>query len=226
MFLGHFGVGFGAKRAAPEVSLGSLFLAAQFVDLLWPTLLLLGVEKVRINPQALPGPPLEFVHYPISHSLLAVFGWALLLGTVYYARRRNLFAALILGALVLSHWLLDLLVHYPDLPVVPGGGLDLGLGLWSRPGLALGLELLIFIGGLALYLRCTRPLDSFGKWGLWGLAGFLVAIQLANSFGPPPPSVEAVAWAGQAQWLLVAGGFWLDQHRRSVEPRSNQDIPL
>ena len=69
MFIGHFALGFATKRVAPQVSLGTLFLAAQFVDLLWPTLLLLGVERVSIDP-ALRGAPLRFEHYPVSHSLL------------------------------------------------------------------------------------------------------------------------------------------------------------
>ena len=103
MFLGHFGVGFGAKAAAPQVSLGSLFLAAQFVDLLWPTLLMLGVERVRIISGPVQGPPLEFMYYPISHSLLAVLVWAALFAGIYYALRCNRRAAWVLGALVLSH---------------------------------------------------------------------------------------------------------------------------
>lgn len=85
MLIGHFGVGFGAKSAAPKVSLGTLFIAAQFIDLLWPTLLLLGVETVRIVPGATVVTPLLFEHYPISHSLIAVFGWAGLVGGIHFA---------------------------------------------------------------------------------------------------------------------------------------------
>ncbi|HEX6361785.1 MAG TPA: hypothetical protein VFZ93_02430, partial [Albitalea sp.] len=130
MFIGHFGVGFAAKRVAPAVSLGTLFLAAQFIDLLWPTLLLAGVERVEIRPGA--NPPLAFVHYPVSHSLVAVLGWAALIGGLHFGLRRRLRAALVVGAAVLSHWVLDLLVHEPDLPLAPGAA-RVGLGLWHWP---------------------------------------------------------------------------------------------
>ncbi len=213
MFLGHFAVGFGAKAAAPNVSLGSLFLAAQFIDLLWPTLLLLGVEQVRITPVHPPGPPLAFVHYPLSHSLLAVAGWSLLIGLSYFFLRRERPGAWVMGLAVLSHWLLDLLVHYPDLPLHPGASPLLGFALWSSPGIEMLLEGGLFALGLGLYLHVTRPRDRTGKWALAGLVACLVGIQLSNTLGPPPPSVTALAWVGQAQWLLVAWGYWVDRHR-------------
>lgn len=216
MFLGHFAVGFGAKVAAPKVSLGSLFLAAQFIDLLWPSLLLLGLEQVRIAPEHPPGPPLEFTHYPFSHSLLAVLGWSVLIGGVYYLLRRERRGALVMGLAVLSHWLLDLLVHYPDLPLYPGASPRLGLMLWSLPEIEMIFELGLFVLGIGLYLRVTRPVDRAGKWTLAGLALFLIAIQVSNSLGPPPPSVSALAWVGQAQWLLVVWAYWVDRHRRPV----------
>lgn len=216
MFLGHFAVGFGAKAAAPKVSLGSLFLAAQFIDLLWPSLLLLGLEQVRIAPEHPPGPPLEFIHYPISHSLLAVLGWSALIGGAYFLLRREGRGALVMGLAVLSHWLLDLLVHYPDLPLYPGASPKLGLMLWSLPEIEMIFELGLFVVGIGLYLRVTRPMDRTGKWALAGLALCLIAIQVSNTLGPPPPSVTAIAWVGQAQWLLVIWGYWVDRHRRPV----------
>ena len=131
MFLGHFGVAFGAKRYAPTAGLGVLFLAAQFVDVLWPTLLLLGVERVAIVPGITTVTPLDFQHYPVSHSLAAVIGWAALLGGAYYAMFRSRRAAWVIAALVVSHWFLDLVVHRPDLPLAPGHEARLGLGLWN-----------------------------------------------------------------------------------------------
>lgn len=216
MFLGHFAVGFGAKAAAPRISLGSLFLAAQFIDLLCPSLMLLGIEQVNVAPEHRPGPPLAFIHYPWSHSLLATLVWSVLIGGAYFLLRRERRGALVMGLAVLSHWLLDLLVHYPDLPVYPGPSPLLGLALWSLPSLEMFLELGLFVLGIGLYLRATRPMDATGRWALAGLALGLIAIQLGSILGPPPPSDIAVAWVGQSQWLLVLWGYWVDRHRRPM----------
>lgn len=218
MFIGHFGVGFGAKAIASRVSLGTLLLAAQFIDLLWPTLLLLGVEQVRIAPGATVVTPLLFEHYPVSHSLLAVLGWAVALGIVHFLLRRDRTVALVLGLLVISHWLLDLVVHQPDLPLYPGSPDKLGLNLWSSLPATLAVEIPLFAIGVWLYARATTPKDSAGKWGWWGLVAFLALIYAGNLFGPPPPSVVAIAWAGQLQWLLVIWGYWLDRHRSVTHP--------
>ena len=220
MFAGHFAIGFAAKRAAPQVSLGTMFLAAQFIDLLWPTLLLLGVERVRIEPGATAMTPLDFVHYPVSHSLLAVSGWALVLALAHFALRRRRRDALVVGAMVVSHWFLDALVHRPDLPLYPGDGPLLGLSLWnSVPGTLL-VELSLLAAGIWLYLGATRARDATGRWATRGLVAALLVIYLGNAFGPPPPSVEAIAWVGQAQWLLVAWAWWADAHREPWPPRS------
>ena len=214
MFLGHFGAGFGAKSIASRVSLGWLFAAAQFIDLLWPTLLLAGIERVRIVPGATAVTPLVFEHYPVSHSLAAVAAWAVLTGAVYLAVKKDLRGALVLALLVVSHWLLDALVHAPDLPLYPGSATMAGLGAWSSLPLTLAIELPIFALGAWLYARSTRPLDATGRWAFAGLVAFLLAIQAGNLLGAPPPSVEAIAWVGQAQWLLVLWAFWADNHRR------------
>lgn len=214
MFLGHFGAGFAAKAIAPRVSLGWLFAAAQFIDLLWPTLLLAGVERVRIEPGATAVTPLVFEHYPVSHSLAAVAAWAVLAGTVFLAVKKDRRGALVLSALVVSHWFLDALVHAPDLPLYPGSAVMAGLGAWSSLPMTLAIELPLFALGAWLYARTTAPLDATGRWAFAGLVAFLLAIQAANLLGPPPPGVEAIAWAGQAQWLLVLWAFWVDNHRR------------
>lgn len=218
MFIGHFAIGFAAKTAAPRVSLGTLFLAAQFIDLLWPTFLLMGLERVRIEPGATTVTPLVFEHYPWSHSLLAVLGWATLLAGLHFLLRRDRRSALIVAGLVLSHWLLDLLVHRPDLPLWPWGGSVLGLRLWSSLVLTLALEVPLFMLGVWLYSRSTRALDGAGRWGLVGLVLFLFVVYAGNVLGSPPPSVEAIAWIGQLQWLLVLWGYWVDWHRRAVVP--------
>jgi len=212
MFIGHFGVGFAAKAIAPKTSLGSLFLAAQFIDLLWPTFLLLGIESVRIDPHATAVTPLDFVHYPFSHSLLTVLGWALLVGGGYYAIRRYARGAVVLGALVVSHWLLDAIVHPPDLPLYPGSELFVGFGLWSSLAGTLVVELAIFAVGVGLYLTSTRALKG-RDFVLGSLVAILLLIYIANLFGSPPPDAMAIARVGQAQWLLVLWGYWADGRR-------------
>lgn len=214
MFIGHFGLGFGAKRAVPGVSLGMLFLAAQLADLVWPTLVLLGIEEVRILPGATRVTPLDFVRYPYSHSLLTLAGWGALLGIGYVAlRRARITAAVTLAALVLSHWVLDVVTHRPDMPLTPGGPERLGLGLWnSLPG-TLVVELVLFLGGAALYARATEPRDRTGRVAFLALVAFLLLVNAANLLGPPPPSAAAVAWTAQSMWLLVLWGAWVDRHR-------------
>jgi hypothetical protein len=214
MFIGHFGLAFGAKKAAPSTSLGTLFAAAQFADLLWPTLVLLGYEHVEVQPGATKLTPLDFVSYPYSHSLLALCAWGVAFGAIYLAiRRSRISAAVTVALLVVSHWVLDYVTHRPDLPLTLTGPGRLGLGLWnSIPG-TLAVELTIFAVGLVLYVRATVPRDRIGSAGLWTLVGFLLIVYLANVFGPPPPSAFAVAWSAQAMWLLVVWGYWVDQHR-------------
>jgi membrane-bound metal-dependent hydrolase YbcI (DUF457 family) len=229
MFAGHFGVGFGAKAVARQVSLGTLFLASQFIDLLWPSLLLLGWETVRIAPGITRVTPLDFVHYPISHSLFAVILWAILFGATYYLFRRFTRGAIVCALLVLSHWLLDALTHRPDLPILPMGDLRVSLGLWNSLPAAIVVEILIFGFGVILYTRATRAFDRAGTIGFWALVVFLLVIYCGNIFGPPPPSVEAITWPGHAQWLLVAWAYWLDRHRHArpsngvIEGRRKRD---
>lgn len=214
MFLGHFALGFAAKSAAPRVSLGTLFLAAQFIDLLWPTFLFMGLERVRIEPGATAVVPLIFEHYPYTHSLLAVLGWAVLIGGLHFLLMRDRRSAIVLGLLVLSHWVLDLLVHKPDLQILPWSNTVVGLRLWMSLTLTLALEVPLFMLGVWLYARNTRAGDAAGRWGLVGLVLFLFVVYAGNVLGSPPPSVTAIAWIGQLQWLLVLLGYWVDRHRR------------
>lgn len=217
MFIGHFAVGLGAKRAAPAVSLGTLFLAAQFADLLWPTFVLLGIEKVEIVPGATAVTPLDFVSYPYSHSLVMLLLWAVLVGAVYFfTQGRRMRAALVIAAVVLSHWVLDVVAHRPDMPVTINGSVRLGLGLWNSAAATFIVENGMLVIGIYLYLKITRARDRVGQYAFWGLIVFLVAVNLANMLGPPPPSIAAVAWSAEGIWLLVAWGYWIDSHREAA----------
>jgi hypothetical protein len=214
MFIGHYGVGFAGKRFAPRVSLGTLILSAQLLDLLWPIFLLLGLEHVRIDPGNTQATPLDFYDYPITHSLVGALGWAAALGLVYFAIRRYAKGAWIVGACVASHWFLDAVVHRPDLPLVPGGAARIGSGLWNSLPATLAVELATLALGLALYLRATRALDRVGRWALWSLVLVLVGVWLGALLGPPPPSARAVALTGLGGWLFVLWGYWIDRHRQ------------
>jgi len=214
MFIGHFAVALGAKKYAPSVSLGALFFACQLADLVWPNLVLLGLESFAIEPGVTVLTPLDFVHYPYSHSLVALLLWAgLFAGSYVMLVGGGQRAAIVLAVLVVSHWVLDVVSHRPDMPLAFGESVRVGLGLWNLPVAAIGLELALFGAGTLIYVRQTRALDRRGSLGFWALVLFLLAVYAANLLGPAPPSTGAVAWSAQAMWLLVAWAYWVDRHR-------------
>lgn len=212
MFVGHFGVAFAAKKVAPKASLGMLVLGAQLADLLWPIFLLLGWEQVRIDPGNTRVTPFDFVSYPYSHSLVAQLCWGLLLGAIYFGFRKNLWNAAVVGACVPTHWVLDWIAHRPDMPIYPGGP-KYGLGMWNSLPLTLTVEFALFATGIALYLSVTRAKDRTGRYALWSLIIFLAVAYFGSAFGPPPPTVRAVAFTTLALWLTVPWAAWADSHR-------------
>jgi membrane-bound metal-dependent hydrolase YbcI (DUF457 family) len=228
MFIGHFGAGFASKSVSRQCSLGTLFMAAQFIDLIWPILLLLGIERVEIDPGNTAFTPLNFVYYPFTHSLFGVLIWAVLFGAVYFAFRKNVRNALLLAGLVLSHWLLDLIVHRPDLPIIPWSEFKVGFDLWQSIALTLLVEGMIFAAGVLIYMRTTRAKDRVGSFGLWGLLVFLVVVYLLSAFGPPPDAVRPIAVVGLFQWLLVAWAYWVDRHRSPAagDSRSTESVSV
>jgi hypothetical protein len=214
MFIGHFAVAFAAKRAAPTTSLGTLFIACEFVDLLWPVFLLAGFETVAITPGITQFTPLDFQSYPWSHSLLMVVVWALAFSAIFFLSKRRWLPAAILGLVVLSHWFLDLVVHRPDLPLAPGSGVKVGFGVWDSIAGTLLLEGALFVIGVRFYLRGSQASDRIGHWALYGLLVLLLVSYVAAAFGPPPPSVPAIAWVGLAGGAATAAlGYWIDRHR-------------
>lgn len=213
MFLGHFGAGLASKPIIRQCSLGTLFLAAQWLDLLWPIFLLLGIERVQIDPGNTALTPLNFTYYPYTHSLVGALIWAVLFTLVYYVIRRNWKVSIVLGTLVLSHWVLDLVVHRPDLPITFGSEYKVGFGLWNSVILTLVVEGLVFLLGAGLYMAVTSAKDKIGRYGLLGLLAFLLIVYVLNVFGPPPDNVNLIAIAGMFQWLLIAWAYWVDRHR-------------
>jgi hypothetical protein len=216
VFLGHYALGFGAKKLTPYTSLGTLLLAAELVDLLWPTFLMLGLETVEIAPGITRVTPLDFTSYPWTHSLVMGVVWAALVAALYAFFRRYPRGVLVLAALVLSHWVLDVISHRPDMPIWPGGGPRIGLGLWYSLRATLAVEGLLFALGIWVYATNTEPVDGIGRYSFLAFVVALVGMYVATVFGPPPPSASAIATLGQGQWLLVAWGYWLDRHRVAI----------
>jgi membrane-bound metal-dependent hydrolase YbcI (DUF457 family) len=219
MFIGHFGLSFAAKRAAPKTSLGILFFATQFVDILWPLLLVLHVEKVTITPGYTETNAYNFLYYPYTHSLLMAFIWGLLVGGVYWLVKKDRQGALIVGLCVASHWFLDLIVHVADLPLTPFGGPKIGLGLWDHLALTLILEIALFLAGSFMYIRTTKPKNRKGSWGLWLLIVLLLAIHLSNTFGPTPPDSPMTVFVASTilMTILVSLAYWVDRNREPLK---------
>ena len=226
MFLGHFALGLAAKRVAPQLSLGTTFAAVQLLDLLWPMFVLAGVEQVAADPGNTRVTGLDFQSYPYSHSLLMSVVWGAVFAALLLVRKRSPSAALLAAGLVVSHWVLDWVSHRPDLPLHPGPSPEVGLGLWNSLPATLVAELGLFALGILIYTRTTvaRPGGSGwkGRWGLVGLAAFMVIVYLGSLVSAPKPGTPPAAIAGPAlaMWLLVWWGFWVDRHRQLRVPSS------
>jgi hypothetical protein len=157
--------------------------------------------------------PFDFVHYPISHSLLGACVWGLLLGGVYFGVRQYKAGAWVVAMAVVSHWVLDLPMHRPDLPLWPGSDVKVGFGLWSSIPVTIAVELIVLGLGLTIYLRRTRARDRVGVWALWAMVVALLAIFFSGFASPPPASQRAVAVAALGIWLFIPWGYWIDRHR-------------
>lgn len=213
MFLGHMAVGLGAKKYAQRVSLGTLILAATFLDLLFTILLIIGVEHIRIAPGITAANPFDLYDYPYSHSLAGAVVLAILFGLVYYWFRRSRKGALVLGGVVLSHWFLDLISHRPDMPLAPGVNAYFGWGLWNSFYGSLVVEFALFGIGIFCFLRTSRAKDKVGTIAFWALMILLVIIGIGGYYGPPPADTRTFAYVGLAAWLFVIWGYWIDRHR-------------
>ena len=213
MFIGHYALALAAKRAAPRASLGALFAATSFADLLWPVFLLLGWEQAHVVPGPNPFLTLWLDSIPISHSLVTLIGWGALFGFAYRARTGDGHGARVLALLVVSHWVLDFVTHRRDMPLYPGGR-GLGLGLWNSVSGTVVTESVMFAAGVWLYAAGTRARDGVGRYGFWALIAVLLLSYGASLFSPPPPSETALAVGGITfGWLFVLWAGWSGRHR-------------
>jgi membrane-bound metal-dependent hydrolase YbcI (DUF457 family) len=216
MFIGHYAVGFAAKRAAPKASLGPLMAAPILLDLLWPLFLLAGWEHVRIDPGNTAFTPLAFDSYPMSHSLVTSIGWGALFGGLYWAFTRYRAGAVVIGLGVVSHWVLDWVTHGPDMPLYPGGP-KVGLGLWNSVPATLAVEIAMLAMALWLYIRTTQPRDRTGRYAFWAFAAFAVFMYVANLMSPPPANPRALAWFALSGWIVPFWAGWFDAHRSAAK---------
>lgn len=216
MFLGHLAVGLAGKRFAPRASLATLLFAPMFLDLLWPIFLLLGWEKVRIDPGNTAFTALDFESYPWSHSLHMTLFWAGLVGFVFRTVTRDTRGAVWIGLAVASHWVMDWVTHRPDLPLWPGGP-RAGLGLWNSVAATVIVEIALFIMGLWLYMRVTRPRGGRGRLSLWSLVAVSLLIYASN-LRPLPAGTNgrAIALMALLGWLIIPWAWWIDSTRRTV----------
>jgi hypothetical protein len=217
MFIGHFAVGFAAKRAAPRTSLAVLLGAASLIDLLFPLFLLLGWERVWFEPGSNPFTRVSFF-YPFSHSLAATVVWAIAAASIYRAVARYRTGAVVVGLAVLSHWVLDAISHKPDMPLYPGASPMVGLGLWYSVTATVIVEGLMFAAGVWIYTAVTRPRNRKGVYGLWSFVMLMVLLYAANILVPPPPDSSAVGWVGLAFGLFLLYVAWFDRYREVALP--------
>jgi len=211
MFIGHYGPAFLVKRADRTIPLWVLFVAVQFLDVLWAPFVLLGIEKVRIVPGFTKASPLDLYYMPYTHGLLTTIGWSIVFGGAYQliARPSTTRASILVGLAVFSHWVLDFLVHRPDLPLYDNSA-KVGLGLWNIPTIELPLEALLLLGAMWWCYRenLRRAIGTF----VFGV--LLVALQVYSFFAPPPPTDKAMAATAFISYIVLAIVIWWLQDRK------------
>lgn len=214
MFIGHYGVSFAIRARDKSIPLWVLFIAVQFLDVFWSIFVFSGIEKVRIVPGITATNPLDLYYMPYTHSLIGALCWSVVgLATYKLGWRSNLAAALLVAAAVFSHWVLDLIVHRPDLALYDDT-YKVGFGLWDYPVIAFALEIVLLFGGMFLYLRSTQANNAVGKFGMPALGLLLIAAQSIVFFGSPPTSGAATAVTALVAYIVfAAAASWLERQR-------------
>jgi len=233
MLAGHFAVAFIAKRIEPKISLGTLVFAAMLADLLWCVFLIAGVESVGVKAGIVPGPSmraldvLEAREIGFSHSLLADLVWAVIFAGLYYVLRGNRRGAWILLGAVVSHWVLDVASHPPDMPLAPAIPYRFGLGLWNSVPATIFVEGLFWLIALAVYMRASRDQGRFRTYLLWAGVVLITVAWLGNITGPPPSEIASIGFSSLTFFSLsVIWAYWVDRLQRSVSDRQGRSIPV
>jgi len=205
MFIGHYGVAFAIKRVEQRIPLWLLFVAVQLVDVVWAVLIVLGIENARISRDYVGSLPLDLYYMPYTHSLPGAIVWSLLayVGTRLFTSHR---ASLLIALAVFSHWILDLIVHRPDLPLYDNAR-KVGFGLWNYPITALALEGALYFGSLWLFVKSDRTKNGFAILGV-----VILAIQVTVFWFPVLPSAKIAAVIFLVGYIqLAAAANWLDK---------------
>ncbi len=218
MFVGHLAVSLAARRADRATSLVWFVVAANLIDLLWPFFLVLGVERARIAPGASAFTPLAFEHYPWTHSLLMVLVWAAILAAIARWRGVGARGTTLVGALVVSHWVLDLVTHVPDLPLWPGSETVVGLALWRSIPATYAVEGLLWLAAIVLYLGARRPRGAQGHLALWSFVGVSTVMWATGPYSPPPPDERSLAWFAMIGWVIVPWAWWIERTSEARAP--------
>lgn len=221
MFAGHYAAALAAKAAEPKAPLWTLVAGCQLIDIGWGVFIATGVEHGEVDP-SLPGSTLVLSDMPWTHSLPAVIVWSIAAGVLAAALLRvSTRIAVLIGAVVFSHWVLDLVVHRPDLQLFPGGP-KVGLGLWNLPVPEQALEVgLLAIAGV--FWGASRKAIGESAWPAALFMTFLVALQILVMFVPPAPGpltamtgLSAIA----AYVIVVLAALPLDAKRASAAQAS------
>ena len=204
MFVGHYGISFAAGAADPTIPLPALMISTQLLDVAWSTFILAGIEKARLKRHFTATNDLDLYYLPYSHGLITAAGWSLMAGLVSFVLlpSNSLFAAALMAGVCFSHWLLDLIVHVRDLPLV-GDRLKVGFGLWNYRNLSQAIELGILIVGAGIYMTSLDASATGMWWFTFALTAALAFVQLVSVFGPPPKAIKAFAAGALAAYVLI-----------------------
>ncbi|MHA2066110.1 MAG: hypothetical protein ACXABY_17200 [Candidatus Thorarchaeota archaeon] len=219
MFIGHYSAALALKRVEKNASLGWLFLAVQFVDIVFFPFVLLGIERLNIVENFTQSTHFELEFLPYTHGLVSFLVFAAVTFIVFWIvpvkeKVNKKRVALVMAAAVFSHWVLDLIVHTPDLPMLGDSSPKLGFGLWNNALITFILEAVLLVAGLWLYLRGTKAKTVTGKYGMMIFVAVLIVLNFFNIFGPPPSSVTFLAIYALVLYFAFGGiAFWLDRKR-------------
>jgi hypothetical protein len=226
MFVGHYSVAFAAKSEKNKIPLWVLFVAVQFLDYIWATLVLLGIEKLRVIKGFTAGSMLDSYFHPYSHSLVTAILWSSVaaIGYKVFCSRDGCYytkyAPLIVGVAVFSHWILDLIAHPRDLPIYDNAW-KVGFGLWNYRDPEFVLEVALLAIGIVLYLT-RNVLSAARKAAVIAFGVVLVVVQIGDTYVPRTPlSDKATAmgvWIFYTLFVIIA--FLLEnvRSRRKIDP--------